>query len=555
MASRVLAKDHNKRRRFSIFFQGDFMTRIAVARLLRTLCLAMLLGHAAPVLAGDAARPIELSVDATEAPRKLLHARLVIPTKPGPLTLYYPKWIQGEHQPNGPINDLSGLKIQASGKAITWKRDDLDLHAFHCTVPEGADAVEVSLDYLGNPTKEGYSAGASMTARLAVLNWHVVLMYPKGTPVREQRIRASLTLPQGWSAGTALPIETSKGTTTQFQTVSLERLADSTVLCGQYLKEVPLGPKEGPPHYLVLACDSAAGLELSPALKGHYERLVAEAGALFGARHYRSYRFLVTMSDQIRPTGIEHHECSDNRVPERFLIDDSYRKQWTAWLLAHEYTHSWNGKYRRPLGLATADFQKPMKTRLLWVYEGLTEYLGFVLAARSGLYTPELSKENWALVADWARNQTGRAWRPLEDTAAAAPYLYSSRGDWSRARRGVDFYDEGALLWLDADTLIREKTSGKKSLDDFCRAFHGGQSGPPEVKPYTLDDIVQTLNDVVAHDWRGFLNERLTSTSPDPPLDGITRAGWKVVYRTNPATCSRLATPRTSQWTSRRPSA
>jgi predicted metalloprotease with PDZ domain len=510
------------------------MIRIAACRPTLGLCLVPFLVCGIPARADEAARPIELSVDATEAPRKLLHARLVIPAKPGPLTLYYPKWIQGEHMPNGPINDLSGLKIQTGGKAIAWKRDDVDLYAFHCTVPEGADAVEVSMDYLAPSAKEGYSASASMTARLAVLNWHLVLLYPKGAPVRDQRIRASLTLPEGWTLGTALPIDSAHGHTSQFQTVSLGTLADSTVLCGEYLKEVPLSSGDGPPHYLVLACDSAAGLELSSTLRTHYERLVAEAGALFGARHYRSYRFLVTMSDQIRPTGIEHHECSDNRVPERFLLDDSYRKLSTAWLLPHEYVHSWNGKYRRPAGLATPDFQQPMKTRLLWVYEGLTEYLGFVLAARSGLYTPEISRENWALVADWARNQTGRTWRPLEDTTAAAPHLYAARTDWSHHRRGVDFYDEGALLWLDVDTLIREKTDGRKSLDDFCRAFHGGTSGPPEVKPYTFDDVVQTLNGVVAHDWKEFLQKRLTSTSPEPPLDGITRGGWKLVYRDKP---------------------
>jgi predicted metalloprotease with PDZ domain len=193
--------------------------------------------------------------------------------------------------------------------------------------------------------------------------------------------------------------------------------------------------------------------------------------------------------------------------------------------------HSWNGKYRRPEGLATPDFQQPMKTRLLWVYEGLTEYLGFVLAARSGLYTPELSRENLAFIADWGRNQVGRTWRPLEDTTAAAPHLYSARTEWSHRRRGVDFYDEGALLWLDADTRIREKSGGKKSLDDFCRIFHGGQDGPPEVKSYTLDDIVQALNHVVEYDWKAFLDKRLAAMDAEPPLDGLTRSGWKVVYR------------------------
>ncbi len=505
----------------------------SVFRLLLCVYLCGFLFPAFQAPAAEPVRPIELSLDATEAPRKLLHARLIIPATPGPLTLYYPKWIQGEHQPSGPINDLSGLHLRANGKPLEWRRDDVDLYAFHCTVPSGADAVEVALDYLVPETKEGYTAGPSTTAQLAILNWHLVLLYPKGLPVREQPIHASLKLPDGWKAGTALPVESTKGLLIQYKTVSLEMLADSPVLCGRHFKEVPLGPTEGPPHYLVLACDSAAGLELSEELKGHYQRLVAEAGALFGARHYRSYRFLVTMSDHVRPTGIEHHECSDNRVPERFLLDDSYRKLWTAWLLSHEYCHSWNGKYRRPEGLATPDFQQPMRTKLLWVYEGLTEYLGFVLAGRSGLYTPELSRENWALVADWARNQKGRTWRPLEDTAIAAPHLYSSRSEWATRRRGVDFYDEGALLWLDADTLIREKTAGKKSLDDFCKAFYGGPSGPPEVKPYSFDDLVKTLNEVVPHDWKGFLMQRLTTTSPEPPLEGLARSGWKLVYKDN----------------------
>ncbi|HJZ92919.1 MAG TPA: hypothetical protein VKE40_18740, partial [Gemmataceae bacterium] len=246
------------------------------------------------------------------------------------------------------------------------------------------------------------------------------------------------------------------------------------------------------------------------------------------------YKFLVALTDQFGHNAIEHHESSDNRMPERMMIDGHFRKLAPAWVLPHEYVHSWNGKYRRPDGLATPDFQQPMRTRLLWVYEGLTEYLGFVLAARSGLYGQEVSRENLANIADWAKNQGGRTWRPLEDTTAAAPHLYNSRGEWSARRRGVDFYDEGALIWLDADTLIREKTDGKKSLDDFCRAFYGGADGPPEVKPYTFDDIVGALNGVLEYDWKEFLEKRLTATDPEPPLDGITRGGWKLTYGKEP---------------------
>lgn len=483
--------------------------------------------------AAEANRPIELSLDAREAPRRLLHARLRIPAKPGPLTLCYPKWIQGEHQPSGPIADLAGLKMRASGRELPWTRDEVDLFTFRCDVPEGADAVEVSLDYLAPGAKDEHATGGAMTPRLAVLNWYLVLLYPQGRPVREQQVRADLTLPQGWKASTPLPVARREDGRLEFEPVSLETLVDSTVLCGAHLKEVRLGSGKAPEHFLVLACDSEEGLELSDELKAQYERLVAEAGALFGARHYRSYRFLVAMSDQLQDTAIEHHECSDNRVPERFLVDDSYRKLWTGWILPHEYVHSWNGKYRRPAGLATPDFQQPLRTRMLWVYEGLTQYLGFVLTARCGLYTAEVSHENLATIADWAKNPAGRDWRSLEDTTVAAPFLYGARSGWASRRRGTDFYDEGALLWLDVDTLIREKSEGRKSLDDFCRAFFGGHGGPPEVKPYSFEELFAALDAVVAHDWKAFLEGRVKATGVTP-LGGLTRSGWKVIYRDKP---------------------
>jgi predicted metalloprotease with PDZ domain len=501
------------------------------------LCLSVVVVFWSALSVSAQNRPIELSVDATEAPRRLLHATMKFPVSAGPLTLYYPKWIQGEHSPSGPIADLAGLKLHAAGKPIAWRRDDVDLHAFHCIIPQGANTLEVALDYLGSSSKNGGGLGSStpcMTPQLAIVNWYMVLLYPKGPAVRDIAIKADITLPKGWKLGTALPVESEKGQRTHFKSVPLEMLVDSTVLCGKHFKEVPLGPPQGPPHFLVLACDSAAGLALAPELKTHYERLVAEAVTLFGARHYRSYRFLVAMSDHIRHFAVEHHECSDNRLPERFLIDDNYRKVWTAWVLPHEYVHSWNGKYRRPEGLATSDYQQPMRTSLLWVYEGLTQYLGFVLTARSGLYTPALSRENLALAADWAKNQRGRNWRSLEDTAVAAPHLFYARSDWASRRRGVDFYDEGALLWLDIDTLIRAKTAGKKSLDDFCQEFFAGKGGAPGVRAYKFEDVVKTLNSVAPHDWQAFLERRLNVTETDPHLEGLTRGGWKLVYLDKP---------------------
>jgi predicted metalloprotease with PDZ domain len=487
----------------------------------KLLAVATLILLASPLLAADV---IQLHLDARDAPRKRLAVHLVIPVKPGPLTLYYPKWIAGEHGPSGPMTDLTGIKIQAAGKTLAWKRDDEDMFALHLAVPDGATQITVDAEFISPPNY-------AMTPRLAVIYWNWVLLYPKGSVIQRTEVDPSLTLPPRWKWACALPVANdATGGDIRFKTVSLERLCDSPVLCGQYMKEVDLGSAGGAKHWLCIAADSPAALRLSPELKANYERLVAEALALFGARHYNSYRFLLALSDQIAYLGLEHHDSSDNRVGERMLIDPSHRKTYDAVLLSHEMVHSWNGKYRRPAGLIGKDFQEPMRTKLLWVYEGLTEYLGRVLAARSGLWTPGLSRDSLARIADGAQNQGGREWRSLEDTAVAAQQLYRSRKDGAARRRGVDFYGEGALVWLDADTLIREKSGGKKSLDDFCKKFFGGKNGPPAVKSYDVEDIVTNLNSIVEHDWREFFEQRVMQADAEPPLDGIERGGWKLAY-------------------------
>jgi predicted metalloprotease with PDZ domain len=507
--------------------------------LLRRRCLLALAILAAAPIAAEAQTskgpPITLAFDATDAPRRILHATLTIPAQPGPLTLYYPKWIPGEHGPTGPVTDLAGLKITAAGKVIAWRRDDLDMYAIHCKVPAGADAVEVSLSFLTPPGGSGFTSGGSCTPQLAVLSFNQVLLYPSGRPTRQIECRASLKLPAGWKLGTALPVRKQQGQTTEFETVSLDTLVDSPVLCGAHFREIALGPTSGPPHYLAMACDSAAGLQISPAMKENLDRLVVEAHKLFGSRHYRSYKFLLALSDNIAHFGLEHHESSDNRVPERMLLEDRMRKSTWAMLLPHEFVHSWNGKYRRPADMVTDDFQQPQKTRMLWVYEGLTQYLGYVLTARCGLWTPERFRDNLAGIAEWAQNQRGRTWRPLEDTATAAQLLFYARGDWSALRRSVDFYDEGVLLWLEIDTLIREKTKGKRSLDDFCRRFYGGEDGKPSLRPFTLNDLVADLNAVLEYDWKEHLRKRVAAPTPTPPLEGIERAGWKLTYSDKPS--------------------
>ena len=490
-----------------------------------------------------AGRPVTLVVDAREAPRKIFHAKMTIPAKPGPLTLLYPKWLPGEHGPTGPIVDLAGLTFAAGGKAIAWRRDPIEMYAFQLEVPAGADAVEATLDYLSPVETSGFSSGASATANLALISWNQVLLYPKGVKSDEIDYAATLKLPAGWKYATPLARRKEAGGTIEFEPVSLTTLVDSPVLTGSHFRVVTL-ETEPIAHRIDIAADSDAALEMSPELVGHYKNLVAETGALFGARHYRHYDFLLTLSDHTAHFGLEHHESSDDRVCERCVVDEEKRKAELAGLLSHEMTHSWNGKYRRPAGLQPGSFDQPMRGDLLWVYEGLTQYLGEILMARSGEVTAEQYRQSLAQTAAEMDATKGRAWRPLEDTAVAAQVLYGARPDWALWRRGVDFYPESNLLWLEADTLIRKQTGGNKSLNDFCRLFHGGQSGPPRVIPYEFEDVAAALNQVVAFDWKGFWRTRLDRTGSEAaraPLAGIEASGWKLVYRDSPTGMQKAA--------------
>jgi predicted metalloprotease with PDZ domain len=473
--------------------------------------------------------PITLRVDATDATRKNLHARMQFAAKPGPLTLLYPKWIPGEHGPNGPVTDLVGLKMTAAGKPLNWLRDADDMFAFHVEVPTGASEVQVSLDFLLPPSSGEFSSGASATSQLLDLSWNQVLLYPKGATASELQYAAALRLPAGWKYGTALPLASESSDELQFSPVSLETLVDSPVIAGAHFRSVELAPNTKPSHWLDIVADSAAALEIKPEDVGHYSHLVAETGALFGARHYRQYHFLLTLSEHVAHFGLEHHESSDNRQSENYLTDGDSRNLG-AYLLTHEMTHSWNGKYRRPAGLATPDFHQPMKGELLWVYEGLTDYLGAVLATRCGLWTNGNFREYLALEAARLDRQGGRSWRPLADTTIAAQLLYLARPEGAAWRRGVDFYEEGDLIWLEADVLIRNQTGGRRSLDDFCQKFHGGESGPPKVVTYTLDDVLAALNEIAPYDWRQFFQTRVYAANPRAPLGGIESSGWRLGY-------------------------
>ena len=483
------------------------------------------------------AQSIELIVDLSDAPRNIYHSRLTIPVKPGPLTLVYPKWIPGNHRPSGPIANVAGVKMEAGGQTLTWERDPLDMYAFHVDVPAGANELRVSLDTITNDGSSG-GGGPAATTNVLDLNWNQVVLYPQGVSSDEVQVEAQLTPPQGWKFGTALPVASvTKGGTNEFirfKPVSLTTLIDSPLIAGDHYRRIELTkPGETPVHVIDMVSESDAGLAMTPADDAAYRKLVAETGALFGARHYLEYHFLLTLSDEAGHHGVEHHQSSDNSTDERTLLDPDLHLL-TADLLPHEFTHSWNGKYRRPAGLATRNYQDPMKGDLLWVYEGLTEYLGRVLTARSGLWTPEQYREALAATAAMLDHRAGRTWRPLEDTARSVQILRMLGPEWQSWRRGLDYYPEGELIWLEVDTIIRQQSNGQKSLNDFCRLFHGGESGPPKVVPYTFDDVVSTLNQVVPYDWGELLQERVNAVKAGAPLGGIDRGGWRLVYNDQP---------------------
>ncbi len=476
---------------------------------------------------------IRLAVDLSDAPRNIFHSKLTLAARPGPLTLVYPKWIPGNHRPSGPIANLTGLKITAGGQSIKWQRDPIDMYAFHLEVPAGAKDLQVSFDTITSGDSAG-ATGAAASTNVLDLNWNQVVLYPQGTNSDAVQFEASVHLPAGWKYGTALPIKKQSDEIVEFNPVSLTQLVDSPLIAGDNYRQIGLNlTREDPVHVIDMVAESEAALAMTPQQTAAYHSLVAEAGALFGARHYTKYHFLYTLSDEVGHHGLEHHESSDNSVPERTLIDPELRLMEVG-LLPHEFVHSWNGKYRRPAGLARPNYQEPMIGDLLWVYEGLTEYLGNVLTARSKLWTPEQYREALAETAAMLDHRAGRAWRPLEDTARSVQSLRLMGPRWQSWRRGLDYYPEGELIWLEVDTLIRRQTHGQKSLDDFCRLFYGGPGGPPKVVPYTFDDIVKTLNQVTPYDWEKLLKQRLNATGPHAPLNGIEQGGWRLVYNQNP---------------------
>ena len=494
--------------------------------------------HAAGPIS-DAPYPgvLTLNVDLSEAARKIFKVQETIPVTPGAMTLSFPKWIPGEHGPTGPIEGITGIKISGNGERIAWRRDLEEMYSLDFVVPTGVSLLNLEFQFLSPTTGGNFGSGVSATPRMVVLEWNQVLFYPAGYQTGKIEITPTIKLPAGWGFGTALEQIGTANERTRFKAVSVDELVDSPLAAGRYFRRIDLAPGAKPAVHLNLVADRAENLDLSDLQIKHHRALVQQAIALFGAQHYDHYDFLLGLSEKTVHFGLEHHQSSDNRTgAEFFTSPTAYLANPT--LLPHEYVHSWNGKFRRPAGLTTPNFSVPMKGELLWVYEGLTNYLGEVLGARSGMWTAEQYRDALAMTAAAMDHRPGRGWRPLRDTADHAQVLYNAPGAWSNYRRSVDFYPEGSLLWLDVDTRIRELSAGKRSLDDFIKVFYGKDPAyartSHDVKPYTFEEIVKTLNATQSFDWAAFLNARLASTSERAPLDGIARGGWRLAYADTP---------------------
>ena len=475
-----------------------------------------------------------LHVDLTDAPRKIFRIRETIPVRPGPLTLYYPKWIPGEHSPSGPLANVVGVEITGNGRRIAWRRDLLDMYALHLDVPAGVGTLDLGFQFL-SPTGGGeFGQSVSATPRLVDLEWNQVVFYPAGYYSRAITVQPSVRLPARWQFGTALTRTRDSAGRIDFAPVTLNNLVDSPLIAGEYFKSFNLDPGAKVPVHLDIVADGEKYLKLGGRQLGDFRNLVQQAYRLFGTHHYAHYTFLLTLSDNTGHFGLEHHQSSDDRLGADYLINPDSRMLGAS-LLPHEYTHSWNGKFRRPYDLWTPNFNVPERDDLLWVYEGLTNYYGMVLAARSGLWTPQQFREAMAATTASMTFRPGRQWRPLQDTADEASILYYVPGSWATWRRQVDFYAEGTLLWLDVDTKIRALTHGRKSLDDFARQFFGIHPGSPVTVTYTFDDVVKALNQVAPYDWAGFLRTRLDYVGNAlPEADGLARAGWKLGFTDTP---------------------
>jgi predicted metalloprotease with PDZ domain len=481
----------------------------------------------------DLTGTLQLAVDLSDLDHRLFKVRETIPVSTGTLKLFYPAWLPGNHAPRGPIEALTGLTITGNGQRIEWTRDPLDVYAFNLTVPSGVNTLELGFEYASPMMKDQGRIVA--TPEIAGLQWNTVVLYPANRNINDIPVAANVTLPPGWEAATALDLLASNGRTLTFEPVTLNVLVDSPLFAGLYFKSTELATVGGAKVRLHWVGDSEESVRAATdAQLALHAKLVREADVLFGSHHFNHYDFLLGLSDQFSGIGLEHHRSSENGVSSEYFSEWD-KKQIERSLLPHEYTHSWCGKFRRPAGQNVANFNTPLDNRLLWVYEGQTQYWGQVLSARSGLWSQPFTRESIAyLAATLEGNRPGRLWRTLQDTTyqpIMTPRRPLSFTSWQRTE---DYYNEGLLIWLDVDTQLRALTHDSRSLDTFAAAFFGVDDGQWQAKPFTFEDVVAALDAVAPFDWAGFLKTRLDGHGPGAPLDGLARGGWKLDYTDKP---------------------
>ncbi|MES2760277.1 MAG: peptidase M61 [Pseudomonadota bacterium] len=475
---------------------------------------------------------IVLKVDATNLSQQIFRMKMSIPVKPGPLTMLYPQWLPGNHGPSGPLTQLAGLKFSGNGKPVAWVRDPVHVHAFHVTVPEGVGTLEAEYQFLS--PLDGAQGRITMTSDILGVQWPSVTLYPAGYNSRRITVQPNLTLPHGWQFGSALETAARNGNEVVFKPLDLETLIDSPLFAGRYFRRIDLDPGAKVPVHLNIVADNPESLEAKPEQIEAHRAMVKQAAKLFGSHHYNHYDFLFALSDEFGGIGREHHQSSENGVKPGYFTDWAKSESGRD-LLPHEYVHSWDGKFRRPAGQNVPNFNVPLQNELLWVYEGQTQYWGKVLAARSGLISETGTRDGIAALAALYDNVQGRSWRAVQDTVND-PIISGRRSlGWSNWQRSEDYYVEGMFIWLDVDTKIREMSGDARSLDDFARVFYGINNGSFVPVFYTFADVVAALNRVQPFDWAPFLRSRLDGNGSGAPLDGLARAGWKLVYKETPS--------------------
>jgi predicted metalloprotease with PDZ domain len=481
---------------------------------------------------------IELQVDASNLRQRIFQVHERIPVKAGKLTLLYPQWRLGAHAPAGfLLSQFAGLMLSGNHKRLDWQRDPLDVYAFHVDIPAGVSTLDAEFQFL-SPV-EGNQGAILVTPEMLAVHWEAVLLYPAGVYAHGVTFRPSLVVPDGWKFAGALELVEQAGTEARFKPVNLEVLIDSPMYAGEYFKRIDLDPGAKVPVFLDLVADAPGDLEASPEQIEAHRALVQQAYKLFGSHHYDHYDFLMALSDEFSFSGLEHQQSGENGVRSTYFSQWARQQSWRSNLVSHEYIHAWDGKFRRPADQLTANFNMPLQDSLLWVYEGGTSYWGHVLGARSGLVEVSQMRDGLAATAAIYDHRIGRRWRSLQDTTNEPIVTDRNPLGWVSWQRAEDYYSEGELIWLDADTKIRELSGEQRSLDDFARGFFGVRNGSHEAFPYTFDDVVHALNAVQAYDWAPFLRARLDGHGPGAPLDGLTRSGWALVYTEQPSEFSK----------------